>query len=79
MTDLEEEVNWAPHRHPEVEWRFDRFKDLSFTDAQAMVLAYAKDFRGNFVYHEDVARMLERAKEKLKETEARDWVFDVLS
>lgn len=62
-----------------VEWRFERFKEKEFTDEQAMVLAYARDFKGNPVYHEDVARMLERAQEKHNPEEARNIIFDILS
>ena len=62
-----------------VEWRFDQFKRLLFTEEQALVLAYTKDFKGFPVYHEDVARMLERAKQKHSEDEARNIVFDLLS
>ena len=62
-----------------VEWRFEQFKRLLFTDEQAMVLSYSRDFLGNFLYHEDVARMLERAKEHFPDFEAHNLVFDILS
>ena len=63
-----------------VEWRFEQFKKYEFTDEQAMVLSYTKDFKGFPIYHEDVARMLERAKSKYEDEEkARNIVFDLLS
>lgn len=62
-----------------VEWRFEHFAKLQFTDEQAMVLAYSRDFLGNFIYHEDVARMLERAREHFPDEQAHALVFDILS
>ena len=62
-----------------VEWRLEHFQRLGFSDEQSIVLAYSKDFLGNYIYHEDVARMLERAKESFSDEDAHHIVFDILS
>ena len=62
-----------------VEWRLEHFQKLGFSDEQSIVLAYTRDFRGNFLYHEDVARMLQRIKEHLPFEEANLLCFDILS
>ena len=62
-----------------VEWRYEQFTRLGFREEPALVLAYTRDFLGNFVYHEDVARMLERAKEHFSDEDAHDLVFSILS
>ena len=61
-----------------VEWRFERLRALGFTEEQALVLAYTKNHEGNFLYWEDVSRLLNRVKEK-HPNDAHNTTFDLLS
>ena len=79
LTDLLPEPS-GERRDLVVEWRFERLKALGFTEEQALVLAYTRNHEGNFLYYEDVSRLLQRVRKKFAdETEAHDVVFDLLS
>jgi hypothetical protein len=76
LDDLEPE-----RKDPVVEWRQENLAKLGFTKEQVTVLSYTRDHSGNFLWYEDVARVLNRAIKRYNgdEEKARAVCFDLLS
>jgi hypothetical protein len=81
MHEILEDIEPEPPRDPVVEWRQKNLTKLGFTPEQVTVLSYTRDHSGNFLWHEDVARVLNRAIKRYDGDEeySRNLVFDLLS